>query len=78
LLRRGFSSELVDPKDLSKGYRMVGSKKLGAIRAALKSPITEGSEEMNQQWIASTADNYYSENDINDFWRKRTDPKTYK
>ena len=67
-------------ENLSSGYRVYG-KTLGRINAGAKGLVTEGSEEMNQQWIQNTAG--YSSNEgedeaVNDYWRAKLDPEAYR
>lgn len=48
---------------------------LGKTGAALKGVVTEGSEEMNQQWISSGAQAYHKlqHKDVNDYWKDKYD-----
>ena len=62
---------------LSSGYRIFG-KNLGKTEAALRGLLTEGSEEMNQQWIQSGSAAAYDEKDVNDYWRAKLDPEAYR
>ena len=62
---------------LTSGYRIFG-KNLGKANAALKGLITEGSEEMNQQWIQSGSGAAYEEKDVNDYWKAKLDPESYR
>lgn len=64
-------------EDISKGYKATG-KGLGRLYAGSKGLITEGSEEMNQQWIQSSAGAAYNEKDVNDYWRAKLDPDSYR
>lgn len=64
-------------ENLASGYRIFG-KNLGKANAALKGLITEGSEEMNQQWIQSGSAAAYDEKDVNDYWRAKLDPEAYR
>lgn len=64
-------------EDAAKGYAIKG-KNLGKAWALGKGLITEGSEEMNQQWIQSSAGAAYNEKDVNDYWRAKLDPEAYR
>ena len=64
-------------KDIADGYKVVG-KPFGIARAATKGLLTEGSEEMNQQWIQSAAGEAYNEYDVNDYWKAKMDPDSYR
>lgn len=63
--------------NLKDGYKVTG-KNFGRAVAATKGLITEGSEEMNQQWIQSSAGAAYNERDVNDYWRAKLDPDSYR
>ena len=62
---------------LRTGYKITG-KNLGRTVAATKGLLTEGSEEMNQQWIQSGAGAYYNREDVNDYWKAKMDPEATK
>lgn len=64
-------------EDIAKGYTVKG-KNLGRAWAIGKGVLTEGSEEMNQQWIQNTAGEMYNEKDVNDYWRAKLDPDSYR
>ena len=59
------------------GYEIEG-KGLGRTIAATKGILTEGSEEMNQQWIQSSAGASVNEADINDYWKAKLNPEAYR
>ena len=59
------------------GYELTG-KNFGRAIAATKGLVTEGSEEMNQQFIQSAAGAAYNEEDVNDYWRAKLDPESYR
>ena len=59
------------------GYEMYG-KGLSKIVALTKNPITEGMEEMNQQFIQSTAAAMYDKKNANDYWQHRLSPEGLK
>ena len=59
------------------GYK-VDSPTFGRLKAATKGIFTEGSEEMNQQWIQSSSGAAYNEVDVNDYWKAKTDPDSYR
>ena len=63
-------------KTLSEGYK-VSSKWPGRIYSATKGIITEGSEEMNQQWIQASAGAAYNNEDVNDYWKARLNSDAY-
>lgn len=63
--------------NLKDGYKIWG-KELGRSIASVKGIATEGSEEMNQQWVSSAAGAYHNEKDVNDYWRKKLDPEAYR
>lgn len=63
--------------NLSDGYKVSG-KALGRTIAGTKGIITEGSEEMNQQWAQSSAGAYFNEKDVNDYWKARLDKDAYR
>ena len=73
----GFNATRRSADDISKGYDM-SSKAFGVTRAATKGLLTEGSEEMNQQWIQSGAGAYYNRKDANDYWKAKLDQKAFK
>ena len=58
-------------------YKTVG-KNFGRAAASLKGLLTEGSEEMNQQWIQSSATLYNTKEDVNDYWKAKLDPEAQK
>ena len=58
-------------------YKTVG-KNFGRAAASLKGLLTEGSEEMNQQWIQSGATLYNTKEDVNDYWKAKLDPEAQK
>lgn len=58
----------------AKGTYEITGKNLGSTVALTKGLFTEGSEEMNQQWIQNTAGNYYNREDVNDYWKAQLDP----
>ncbi len=62
---------------LRTGYKITG-KNFGRAVAAGKGLLTEGSEEMNQQWIQSGAGAYYNREDVNDYWKAKMDPEATK
>lgn len=62
---------------LKDGYKISG-KNLGKFKAVTKGFVTEGSEEMNQQWIQNTAGNAYEREDANDYWKAQLDPDAIK
>lgn len=62
---------------LRTGYKITG-KNFGKAVAATKGLLTEGSEEMNQQWIQSGAGAYYDREDVNDYWKAKLDPEATK
>lgn len=59
------------------GYNVTG-KNLGMTVAATKGLLTEGSEEMNQQWIQNAAGYATKREDVNDYWRAKLDPEATK
>ena len=59
-------------ESLKDGYKVTG-KNLGRTVAATKNILTEGSEEMNQQWIQNTAGYLENKEDANDYWRAMSD-----
>lgn len=63
--------------NIADGYKITG-KKAGKVAAATKGLFTEGSEEMNQQWIQSSSGAAYNEEDINDYWKAKLDPESYR
>lgn len=73
----GVKAVKADTDALRTGYKITG-KNLGRVIAAGKGFITEGSEEMNQQWIQSSAGAAYNEKDVNDYWRAKLDPDSYR
>ena len=64
-------------KDLAEGYALRG-KNLGRIVAGTKGILTEGSEEMNQQFVQSASSAAYSEENVNDYWKAKLDPEAYR
>ena len=64
-------------KDFADGYVLKG-KGWGRLSAATKGLLTEGSEEMNQQFIQSAAGAAYTEEDVNDYWKAKLDPEAYR
>lgn len=60
-------------KTLADGTMKVQGKNLARGIAATKGFFTEGSEEMNQQWIQSGAGAYYNKKNINDYWIAKND-----
>ena len=64
-------------KSIKDGYKVTG-KNFGRAVAATKGLITEGSEEMNQQWIQNTAGYLEQAKDANDYWKARSDNEAYK
>ena len=64
-------------EDIAQGYTIKG-KNLGKAWALGKGVLTEGSEEMNQQWIQNTAGEMYNEKDVNDYWKAKLDPDSYR
>jgi len=75
--RDGFTATRNSADDITRGYGM-SSKNLGRLRAGTKGLLTEGSEEMNQQWIQSGAGAAYNEVDVNDYWKAKLDPEAYR
>lgn len=63
--------------DIKQGYKVTG-KWPGRIYAGAKGLVTEGSEEMNQQWAQNTAGYLTNRKDVNDYWKARMDPKAFK
>lgn len=59
------------------GYELTG-KNFGRTIAATKGLVTEGSEEMNQEFIRQAAGAAYNEEDVNDYWRAKLDPESYR
>lgn len=59
-------------ESLKDGYKVTG-KNFGKTVAATKGIFTEGSEEMNQQWIQNTAGYLENKEDANDYWRAMSD-----
>lgn len=53
------------------GYKAGSRLPLPRVRAGLRSPISEGLEEMNQQWASSGSMEYYNRDDPNDYWRAK-------
>ena len=53
------------------GYKAGSRLPLPRLRAGLRSPISEGLEEMNQQWASSGTMEYYNRDDPNDYWRAK-------
>lgn len=64
-------------ESLKDGYKVTG-KNFGRTVAATKGILTEGSEEMNQQWIQSSAGVSSNEIDANDYWRAKMSPDSYR
>ena len=64
-------------KNIKDGYKVTGTK-LGMTVAATKVILTEGSEEMNQQWIQSSSAAAHNEEDVNDYWKATLDPDAYR
>ena len=63
--------------NIKDGYK-VTRKKLGIAQAATKGIFTEGSEEMNQQWIQNTAGYTEQAKDANDYWKAKYNDGAYK
>ena len=63
--------------NIKDGYKVTG-KKLGIAQAATKGIFTEGSEEMNQQWIQNTAGYTEQAKDANDYWKAKYNDGAYK
>ena len=63
--------------DIRQGYKVTG-KWPGRIYAGAKGLVTEGSEEMNQQWAQNTAGYLTNRKDVNDYWKARLNPKAFK
>ena len=72
----GVTASRVSDK-LEDGYKLSGKKK-GMAAAAIKGLLTEGSEEMNQEFISQASGAAYNEQDVNDYWRAKLDPKAYR
>lgn len=64
-------------EDIAQGYKTYG-KRAGQIAAGTKGILTEGSEEMNQQWIQNSAGYSVNREDVNDYWKAKLDPEAYK
>ena len=64
---------LVGAKKTAEGYKVFG-KRLGQTAAIVKNPLTEGLEEMNQQFIQSTTGSMYEKKNPNDYWQHRLSP----
>ena len=64
-------------ESLKDGYKVTG-KNFGRTVAATKGILTEGSEEMNQQWIQSSAGVASNEIDVNDYWRAKMNHDSYR
>ena len=62
--------------NLADGYKVTG-KGIGRLHAATKGILTEGSEEMNQQWIQNTASYTEQAKDANDYWKAKYDNDAY-
>lgn len=60
------------------GTYKIRGKNLGRVIAGGKGVVTEGSEEMNQQWIQSSSGAAYNEQDVNDYWKAKLDPDSYR
>ena len=73
-----FTSVIRAGKDIADGYIFQGNKGLGRAVALTKGLFTEGSEEMNQQWVSSAAGAYYNRKDVNDYWKMRLEPESLK
>ena len=68
---------LVGTEILADGtYKVIG-KNAGRTLAALKGIFTEGSEEMNQQWIQSSSGAASNREDVNDYWKAKMDRDAY-
>ena len=63
--------------NLRDGYK-IGGKNFGRVVAGTKGLVTEGSEEMNQQMIQSSSGAAYTEKDVNDYWKAKLDPESYR
>lgn len=48
-----------------------GVKKRGIAWNAIKNPLTEGSEEMNQKWIQKAAEYYQTADNPEDYWKAK-------
>ena len=77
------SSKSVKPfgvaaEKMADGTYKVTGKNLGRVRAATKGILTEGSEEMNQQMIQASSGAAYNEQDVNDYWKAKLDPDSYR
>ena len=59
-------------------YEIIGNKTLARIGVGSKGLITEGSEEMNQEFIRQASDYAYKEQDVNDYWKAKLDPESYR
>lgn len=69
---------LVGAERLADGTYKVTGKNAGKALAATKGIMTEGSEEMNQQWIQSSSGASVNEADVNDYWKAKLDPESYR
>ena len=65
-------------KNLADGYKIGGSKAAGRLWAGTKGFLTEGAEEMNQQFIQGASGAAFNEGDVNDYWKARLDPDAYR
>lgn len=77
------SSKSVKPfgmwtEKLADGTYKTHGKNLARGIAATKGIFTEGSEEMNQQWIQSSSGASVNEADVNDYWKAKLDPEAYR
>lgn len=59
-------------------YEIIGNKTLARIGVGAKGLVTEGSEEMNQEFIRQASDYAYKEQDVNDYWKAKLDPESYR
>ena len=65
-------------KNLADGYKIGGSKAAGRLWAGTKGFLTEGAEEMNQQFIQGASGAAFNEGEVNDYWKARLDPDAYR
>lgn len=77
------SSKAVKPfgvtaEKMADGTYKIAGKNLGRTVAATKGILTEGSEEMNQQMIQASSGAAYNEQDVNDYWKAKLDPDSYR
>ena len=63
--------------EIKDGFKVVG-KNFGRAIASTKGLLTEGSEEMNQQWIQNTSGLLEQRKDANDYWKAKLDPDAMK